>query len=198
MPYEMNKQLHVIMSLKDEERFSSMLLSEFPSTVFLDGKTWPTPEPIMRSSIVDCTNPIGLVCIWNRDLFPSIPVGSRPGGGFEGPCNGPVIQFIRSRTEGVVLRGGGVDAGFADPVPPEVKRYFNAVWCILKRNATNKLMCVDPESRAVINPKVTDLWAWPDAIKWCLADDQHLFGDNSINYYRPAHGLNRAEKAFDA
>jgi len=184
------------MSQKDEERFSSMLLSEFPRSVFLDGKTWPTAEPIIRHSITECT--LGLVYIWNRDLFPTIPIGPRPGRGFEGPGNGPVIQFIRSRIEGTVLHGGEVDAGFADPVPTEVKSYFNTVWRILKTNATNKLICVDPESLAVINPKVTDLWAWPDAIKWCLANDRHLFGDNSINYYRPSRDQDKSEQAFEA
>jgi hypothetical protein len=196
MSDEMNKQIHVIMSPKDEERFSSMLISEFPGTVFLDGKTWPTPEPVIKRLITECT--VGLVYIWNRELFPTIPVGPRPGGGFEGPGNGPVIQLIRSRTDGVVLRGGGVDAGFEDPVPSEVKKFFNFVWRVLKKNATNDLMCVDPETRAVINPKVTDLWAWPGAIKWCLSDEHHLFGDNSVNYYRPARERDEAQRAFEA
>lgn len=191
----MNKQIHVIMSTNDEERFSSMLVSESPGTVFLEGRRWPTREPVINRLITECT---GLAYIWNRDLFPSIPVVPRPGGGFEGPARGPVIQFIRSRTEGIVLRGGGVDAGFEDPVPSEVKKFFNLVWRTLKKNATNELMCVDPETRAVINPKVTDLWAWPGAMKWCLSDERHLFGDNSINYYRPARGQDKAERAFGA
>lgn len=183
------------MTEDDERQFSDMITAAFPNTVFLDGGTWPTPQPIIKLTITDCT--LCLTYIWNRDLFPTIPVGPRPGGGFQGPGRGPVIQFIRSRMKGTILQGGGVDAGFADPVPAAVKKFFNSVWRILKKNATNKLICIDPETRTVINPRMTDLWAWPGAIKWCLSDESHLFQDNGNNYYRPLE-VGQSQVAFGA
>ncbi len=177
------------MNEQDEREFTNLLITTLPNIAFLDDNVWPTAEPILRSSLSECTSPYGTAYIWNRDLFPTIPIGPRPGGGFQGPARHSVIQFIRSRLNGTVLRSGGVDLGFADPVPADVKKYFNSVWRILKKNATNELICVDPETRAIINPKGTDQWAWPGAIKWCLSDESHLFRDNGNNYFRPAQGI---------
>ena len=192
----MIKQIHILMTEQDERAFTNLLLTAFPNIIFLDDNVWRTAEPILRSSLSDCTH--GTAYIWNRDLFPTIPIGPRPGGGFQGPARHSVIQFIRSRMNGTVLRTGSVDAGFADPVPTDAKKYFNSVWRILKKNATNKLICVDPETRAVINPKVTDQWGCPAAIKWCLSDESHLFQDNGNNYFRPAQNMEQVQASFGA
>src|SRR5437867_5163624 len=140
----MTKQLLIFMTHQDEATFSEILRSNFPGIVFLDGNVWPHPEPAIARSIDQCKSDYGDVYLWNKDLFPAIPIGPRAGGGFQGPGSGPVLQFLRSIPEENILRSGRIALGISDEnLTPEVDAYFKAVWRIVKKHATSALVSVD-------------------------------------------------------
>lgn len=117
-----------------------------------------------------------------------MPIGSRQDGRFEGPANGPVIQFGRSRLEGEILSSGSVTAGFNNDNPKfaELEAFTKEVWKILRKHAHSKLICVDQETGQVLNPNVTGYLVWPDAINWVQEEKGHLLKDGGTwNFYLP-------------
>lgn len=176
------------MTSQDERLFSESLKSRFASMVILDGKVWETPEPVVAGSIDQCNSSFRQAYLWNKELFPEIPVGPRPGGKFEGPANGPVLQFLRSIPEGNVLRSGRIALGLSDEkISPAIDAYFKEVWRLVKKPATSKLICVNPETGELINPKVWGYWAWPGAVSWCRAEKGRFLRDCATqNFCLPA------------
>jgi len=172
----------------DERIFSQALSSTFPKMVFLDGKSWSNPEPVTADSIEHCNSKYNDVYLWNKELFPEIPVTLRADGKYHGPASGPVLQFLRCIPEENVLRSGRIVRGFNDEdITPEIEVYINAVWKILKQPATSALVCVSPMSGEIINPKVSSYWVWPDAVRWCRAEAGRFLRDRATqNYYRLA------------
>ena len=177
----------IFMSSEDERAFSEMLKAKFPAMIFLDDNVWPTPEPVTAPSIEECKSRHRQVCLWNKRLFPLLPVGPRPGGQFQAPNSGPVAQFLRSIAEGNVLRAGRIAVGLdEEDLKPEVRQYLNDLWKLVKEPATSTLICVDPGSGELINPKVRGYWAWPDAVRWCQSDKGHFFRDRATqNFFLP-------------
>jgi hypothetical protein len=184
----MTKQLLFFMTSQDERLFSEILKSRFSGMVILDGKVWETPEPAVAGSIDQCDSSSRQAYLWNKELFPEIPVGPRPGGKFEGPANGPVLQFLRSIPEGNVLRSGRIALGLNDEkISAAIDAYFREVWTVVKKPATSKLICVNPENGELISPKVGGHWASPDAVAWCRAEKgRFLRGRATQNFYLPA------------
>jgi hypothetical protein len=98
------------MTPADEARLSTGLLDLAPSTAFIDGARWPSLEPPLRDSIDLCLD--GEVLIWNRELSPDLLGVPLPGGGFQGPQSGPVLQFSRCFVDGDELLSGRIAASF--------------------------------------------------------------------------------------
>ena len=182
----MTKRILLFMTTGDEQVFSEQLRSRFSKIAFLDDNVWPTPEAVTAPSIAHCRS--RYVYLWNRALFPQIPIAPRSGGGFQGPGSGPVAQFQRSIQEGNYLHSGRLDMGFNDEeLTPELESYMKDVWKIIKHSATSKLRCEDPRTREVISPTVWGYWAWPDAVSWCRAESSRFLKDRATqNYYLPA------------
>lgn len=179
------KQLLFFMTPDDERVFSAQIKARFPGVVVLDDNTWPTKEPIAVASIDQCKS--GYAHLWHRILFPHLPVSQRRDGKFQGPTVGPVLQFVRCLSEANVLRSGRIALGLsAEKLTDEIDRYFTNVWSMIKKPATSKLICIAPETRQVVNPKVSGYWAWPDAVKWCQTEPSRFFRDRATqNFYLP-------------
>ena len=182
----MKKQLLIFMTPEDERAFSIELKRQFGDIVVLDDNVWPTPYPIMANSIDQCKS--GYAHLWNRSLFPGLPVGPRPDGRFQGPTVGPVLQFARCILEDNVLRSGRVALGLdRRDITPEVEKYIKEVWRMVKGPATSQLICIDPQTGEVINSQVRSYWAWPDAVRWCVAERGRFLRDRATqNFCVPA------------
>ena len=182
----MKRQLLLFMTPVDETAVSEALLREFPRMAFIDENVWSTPTPRLTNSISESTALLGNVYLWNRALFPEIPVIKRADGRFQGPGAGPVFQFLRCRREGSILRSASLAAGFNDDeVTPEIESYLKKVWRMFKSPATSRLYCVSAETGQIINPKVERYWAWPDAVRWSL-ENGHFLADRATRIlFRP-------------
>lgn len=179
------KQLLVFMSLEDEKAFSVSLKASFPAVVVLDDNIWPTAEPVTVSSIEQCKS--GYAHLWNRDLFPELPISPRPDGRFQGPSVGPVVQFVRCVLERNVLRSGRIALGLSrEDLTPSIDNYLKELWRFIKKPATSKLVCVNPETGEIINQAVWGYWAWPDAVTWSRAEKGRFLRDRATrNFYLP-------------
>lgn len=183
---EIAKQLLIFMTHEDEKELSALLKFIFPGVVILDNNVWPTYQPDIASSIDQCKSEYAH--LWNRTLFPDLPISRRPDGKFQGPTVGPVLQFVRCIQEGNVLRSGRIALGFRrEDLTPAIDEYFSQIWRMVKKPATSRLVCVSPENRKPINTRISGYWAWPAAANWCLGGKDRLLRDRATqNFYLPA------------
>lgn len=173
----MTKLVQIYMTQKDEKQFSDLLKLKFPELTFLDDKVWALPLPLEKLSIDQCK--ANYAYIWNKAIYQQLPIRQRENGQFEGPGNGPVIQFGRSRLEDGILYSGSVTAGFNNDNPKfsELDVFTKELWKILRKHGNSKLICVNRETGEVLNPNVTGYLAWPDAINWVQEKKEHFFKD---------------------
>ncbi len=184
------KQVQLLMTKGDEKLFSDLLKARFPQITFLDGRVWAMPIPLERVSIDRCKT--SCAYLWDKQIFEAIPIGAYFDGQFEGPANGPVLQYFRSLHEEPILSSGSISAGFSKDYPKfeELNTFTKEVWKILRKHGSSKLICVDPETLKLINPNVTGYLAWPGAIDWVLEKQGRFFKDRvTWNFYLPASTL---------
>lgn len=139
------RQLQTFLIEEDERDFSHLLCRMYPDVVFLDDNVWDG-GPHSVTSIEKC---ISTYCyIWNKAIFPELPIFVREDGRLEGPASGVVIQFQRSRIdeEGDLL-SGRIAVGY-DTSGEEFCSFVDGVWKILKKVSTVGV-CYAPTSGPV-------------------------------------------------
>ena len=110
----MQRQVQLFMTPTDEEDFLTLLRERIPGIKVIDGQRWDAPVSAVRDRMADCRS--NDVYLWGPSVAPELPSKPRPGGGFQGPQNGPVIQWIRGRTQDEMLGSGRLAASAFDPL----------------------------------------------------------------------------------
>ena len=115
------KRILYFFTRDDEEELSASLAALFPALKFIDGQLWPTPHPPTCAGIHLCRD--SYVYLWPSDLHPVLPFLPLPverqlnGNFYEGPQNGPVLQFERCRFKDGELEMGQLAAQTSDKYP---------------------------------------------------------------------------------
>jgi hypothetical protein len=144
------------MTTADEEAFSIELLKEFPAIKFIDNSRWPTPAPVLVSSIANCSS--NYAFLWPSDLVAELPYVAH-GNQYNGPQSGVVMQVVRSRMVDGCLMSGQLGVGFFDE-DAWMKKWSREVINILRRLNTIKLKAT--RENAVTGTYVVG----PDAAKY--------------------------------
>jgi hypothetical protein len=182
----MTKQLILFFTQKDEEVFSNLLKQQFPQTAFIDGVTWPSPKPPLKSSISECDSRI--VAIWNTEAMPSFLGAVDVHGRFNGPQSGFALQFMRSEIKENLLIDGRIAAGLNSPSSygGKMSPYILGVWKLVK-GMTHKINAIDPTTDEISETSIPMFRAGPDACEWCRADKRRYFKYHTVfGWFRPA------------
>jgi hypothetical protein len=167
-----NRQVQLFLTPTDEESFLSALRSHMADVEVVDGQRWPSPAAPVKSRMADCTS--NDVYLWNRLAAPQLPSGPRPGGGFQGPTTGVVIQWIRCRKEGTSLMSGRFAVGASDP---QIIAFVHEVWRLLRSFTRSDLQTLTGEAAA-------EFLIGPDARRWFEHDeDARLRERNTETYF---------------
>jgi hypothetical protein len=121
--------------------WSEKLRAGLPGIKFVDDNRWPSPEPVVRESIEDCTS--RYVFLWPSDRIDKFPFISR-NGQFEGPQSGVVMQLMRSRRVDDCLLSGQLGVGFSEK-NAWMADWSKAVLQVLRRLNVAKLRSLGPE-----------------------------------------------------
>jgi len=150
----MKKSEHVLFAAEDEGEWSKQIVRAFPSTVFIDGYKWTTREPPTKLSISECGS--NSVYIWNREIYPTLPVEKLVDETFRGPQAGMVIQFMRPTIQGSTLRSGDLGIGITLERPENEKmiEFAKTVLKQLHAMTSKRVVQVDPpaERCCVLEP----------------------------------------------
>jgi len=133
------KRIEVLLLPVDEKRIEQAILDQFPGVKLLDNGEWSSvSEPPVRSSITKCGK---FAAIWNPKVMPALTPTVRANGVIDGPQVGPVVQWIRcqARTPNILDAGRWAASNDTDH-EPEMVGFVQAVWKILMRQTTNKLV----------------------------------------------------------
>jgi len=160
VPKYVTKTLPVFFAMSDEQRLEQELTKRIPEVRFIDGVLWPTPEPVVKTTLEACTSPV--VYLWNRDACPNLPFQRLPDGRARGPTSGVVIQFIRSRHADGILSSGELAIGY-DKLDRRIGEFVTGTWsaCNALRSAslrvTDRRGCLSGE-------RVTEYVVGPGAV----------------------------------
>ncbi len=184
----MKRSSHIFFTSADEDVFSAAIRKARPDAAFIDGSRWPSPEPPLVPSIALASE--SAVFIWPQALFPVLPVSPHTDRvAFQGPQSGCVVQFVRSRSAGPLLRCGTLSVGLAlDPPATQLAMaaFVKLVWAALHTVSTNQVVCVSPSTGVVLNARCPGFRVGRHASQWCAAASDRFFRDaTAANHYRP-------------
>jgi len=132
--------IQLLLLPSDEQLIAERIVLAYPSVVFIDDIFWEAPDkPPVRSRISECAR--WHVQIWNRELFPELPTGTRDEGRIiEGPTVGPVIQWVRSQLKDGLLTTGWLGVSGFKEERQEITRFFNTVLRTARSACSNALV----------------------------------------------------------
>ncbi len=166
-----NRQVQLFLTPTDEESFLTALRSHMADVEVVDGQRWPSPAAPVKSRMADCTS--NDVYLWNRLAAPQLPSGPRPGGGFQGPTTGVVIQWIRCRKEGTSLMSGRFAVGASDP---QMIAFVREVWRLILSFTRSDLQTLTGDAAA-------EFRIGPDARRWFEHDEDARLRERSTETY---------------
>ena len=165
------RQVQLFMTPTDEESFLSALRSHIAEVEVVDGQRWPKPDAPIRKRMADCVS--NDVYLWNRSAVARLPSVPRPGGGFQGPTSGVVIQWIRCRrTEGPLLSGRLAVAASDQPVIA----FVDDVWQIMLSFTQSDLLTLSGD-------RAPEFRIGPDARRWFEDDQEARLRERSTELY---------------
>ena len=165
------RQTQLFMASEDEDVFLTSVRSNIHEVELVDGQRWSTPQPPLASSASRCKS--NDVYLWNRSLVPHLPSLPRPGGGFQGPTSGIVIQWIRCRRDRNVLLSGRMAIGTSDQI---IIRFADAVWKLLELYTLADLVTQDGES-------APEFRIGPNAHEWITSNRVNRLRERSSETY---------------
>jgi hypothetical protein len=159
------------MTPTDEAAFLTTLRVRFPYVEVVDGQRWPSEEPPVRANIADCAS--SEVFLWNRAITARLPSGSRPGGGFQGPVSGVVIQWLRCRQDRTSLLSGRLATGSSDL---HFIEFVNGVWKVMRSFTQSDLVTLTGEA-------APEFRIGPDARRWFNRNEDGRLRANSTETF---------------
>jgi hypothetical protein len=135
LPRVVNRQVQLFMTKQDEDDFFSAVRFAVPSIEVIDGQMWPTYSPPLKPSVSSCAS--NDVYLWSRATIPQLPSAPRPGGGYQGPTSGVVIQWLRNRFAETTILSGRLAVGTSQP---KIAEFADRVWSVLRRTTTTDLV----------------------------------------------------------
>ena len=173
----MNSQLRFVMHASDESEFVAQVLSD-PGVCLIDGPRWKASSPETFRAIESIS---GDYCIiWSKQDRAKLRAE------YIKTCDDwyceseeATIQFLRSRTVGLVITEGRIAIGTSSAKESEAKgveRRFRALVRFVKNHYSNSIVCwANPNAPFApagpgrsANPSEPDpqVWVGPHALRW--------------------------------
>lgn len=128
---DVTKSTQLFLTNDDENLFSQLLLSAVPGIQFIDDCVWDS-SPHIVPSIDTCESNL---CYLYDGILENLPVITRPDGKLQGATSGCVIQIVRSRRQGDVLRSGTMGTGYKR-ADNRMSSFVDSTWKILRKIGT--------------------------------------------------------------
>ena len=175
----LKRQVQLFLTPQDEDALLTAVRSAVRAVELVDGQRWTTADPPVKTSVSSCQS--SDVYLWNRSIVPQLPYVRRPGGGFQGPTSGVVIQWLRCRTSDSTLLSGRLAIGTSDP---QVMRFADLVWKVLRGFAKTDLVTLagDPAPEFRVGP---------DARQWLGSSPANRLRERSTETYFVPLGISR-------
>jgi len=183
------------MTKEDEREFSRQLLEALPEISFIDIDCWATLDPIIRSSIADCSSRWGNIGLLNKQIMPlksycSEYIQKTAHGYYQGGSVGRgLIQYLRPKEEKydpLGFKNGSLTSSYHIDRDIDTDIYVKTVYKIFKKGA-KKLYYINPMTGSINNKPETRFFAWPDAVQqYDMANEKYLC-NHAIAYFTSKH-----------
>jgi hypothetical protein len=182
----MRSEVTFVMHPEDESEFANAIALE-PGTVFVNGPSWPTPEPPIVTDLQIADN---YLMIWNPAETPPLSGKHHQNKDAEfWYCQNEfmTIQFLRSGFqygepflfEGriAICTTDRDKSTFHAPSAPLIERRFLSLRKVIKKTYTNKVLIWQNTSlpRSKTNPSKLSatVWVGPRALRWLREDPKN-------------------------
>jgi len=181
--------IHTFMTKEDERSFSQLIAERFPDVTIIDHFIWPTPVPVVRGSIADCSSSSVAILktgITSLDFYSKWTRRREESNGYEGACIGPgIVQYLRSKDadyDPASLRSGRLSATYDPKREQEMDAFVKELYRIFKEHAI-ELYWTDIKTGKTNDKIQRGFLAWPDAAKNYDGKNGHYLTDHAFAYF---------------
>jgi hypothetical protein len=182
--------IQTFMTKEDERSFSKLVTERFPDATIIEIFIWPTPVPVVRDSVADCSSSSVAILktgITSLDFYCRNWIRRREeSNGYEGPDIGPgIIQYFPSEDADYdpgSLRNGRLSATYDPEREPEMDVFVKEVYKIFKENAID-LYFTDRRTGKTNDKAQRGFLAWPNAAQNYDGKNGHYLTSHALAYF---------------